>query len=252
MGKARGAADPERESFAVPGDGAARNGMLRGGVCHRPSPHGDGLVTRTSPVLPLAGVRVHRHRRAPLRPRIAEPDALGAPAAGSEKPSLGDLSAEELAVGPVTGIEEPPGPHLGWKLDPPKPASSVRMPPHGYSPHAWPSGFPQRGMTTERSSPSRPTRSSVWSVRAPTVHPAVAEPGRGPPLQLTSGLRKAVGTSIASRATRPAALRSRSGPVAFTTGMWPSSRQRISPVSPAKRSNPLILRGPRRARAAHT
>ena len=82
MGKARGAADPARGSFAVPGDGAARNWMLRGGVRHRPSPQGDGLVTRTSRVLPLAGVRVHRHCRAPLRPQIAEPDALGAPAAG--------------------------------------------------------------------------------------------------------------------------------------------------------------------------
>ena len=47
-----------------------------------------------------------------------------------------------------------------------------------------------------------------------------------------TGSSRAVGTHIASPATRPAALRDRSGPSACMTGSSPRSRQRIWPCPP--------------------
>ena len=57
---------------------------------------------------------------------------------------------------------------------------------------------------------------------------------------------------MASAASRPAALRVTSGPVAVTTGTTPSSRHRISPVPALYRSYPDTGSPKNRAVAPHT
>jgi hypothetical protein len=143
----------------------------------------------------------------------------------------GEPVAEKFALRPAVGAVEPAGAAGGGHTDtPPKVAYAVTSPPQGCrSKVPVRSGSPHRWNTLSRSRPwssiTRAKATSWLSARQRAVRWWSSAADQSTPKRGSN----AVGTHIASPATRPAALRDRSGPSARMTGSSPRSRQRIWP-----------------------
>ena len=142
-----------------------------------------------------------------------------------------DHRAEELSLSSAVGAEEPASLHSGRDLD----AVVFVFPLHNSS--AWvfaPSLAVGVAPTRSDFSDKSPIGSDndldmqVVSIDLPFCNSGILSL---PSCQATVGPSQAVGTKKASRATRPAVLRSMSPPTTFIRGIRPSVRQRISPAA---------------------